>query len=172
MKFIICTAVCGLGEGEAWLTDCGAFLKTYIVMKRKVTYEIRGQIERSCYFRVGKALLRVDFTGGAINSAGMTPASYTTDNALYQKAIEESEQFRSGEIVIGATEKVEESEAVAEVVKCDEKNREVFVNITNFQQARAMLMSEPYKVPLSELQNKQAVRGKADELGISFPNWL
>ncbi len=142
-------------------------------MKRKVTYEIRNQIERSCYFRVGKALLRVDFTGGAINSAGMTPANYTTDNPLYQKAIEDSEQFRCGEIVIGATEKIVEKEPVADAENCKEKsNKEVFVNVTNVQQARSVLMGEPYKVSLSELQNKQAVRAKADELGVSFPNWL
>jgi hypothetical protein len=142
-------------------------------MRRKVTYEIRGQIERSCYFRVGKALLRVDFTGGSINSAGMTPANYVTDNPLYQKAIEESEQFRNGEIVIGATEKIEEKESVVETTPADENSRqEVFVNVTNVQQARSVLMGEPYKVSLSELQNKGAVRGKADELGISFPNWL
>ena len=142
-------------------------------MKRKVTYEIRGQIERSCYFRVGKALLRVDFTGGSINSAGMTPANYTTDNALYQKAIEDSEQFRNGEIVIGATEKIIEKEPAAYAARTEEKgNKEVLVNVTNVQQARSVLMAEPYNVSLSELQNKQAVRGKADELGVSFPNWL
>ena len=142
-------------------------------MKRKVTYEIRGQIERSCYFRVGKALLRIDFTGGSINSAGMTPANYTTDNPLYQKAIEESEQFRNGEIVIGATEKIAEKEVASEATIGNEKsNREVFVNVTNVQQARSLLMTEPYNVSLSELQNKQAVRNKADELGVSFPNWL
>ncbi len=142
-------------------------------MKRKVTYEIRGQIERSCYFRVGKALLRVDFTGGSINSAGMTPANYVTDNPLYQKAIEESEQFRNGEIVIGSTEKIEEKESVAEAAPVDENcKQEVFVNVTNVQQARSVLMGEPYKVSLSELQNKGAVRAKADELRISFPNWL
>ena len=142
-------------------------------MKRKVTYEIRGQIERSCYFRVGKALLRVDFTGGSINSAGMTPANYTTDNPLYQKAIEDSEQFRNGEIVIGATEKIIEKDSVTEAEQSKaNSNKDVFVNVTNVQQARSLLMAEPYNVPLAELQNKQAVRGKADELGISFPNWL
>lgn len=142
-------------------------------MKRKVTYEIRGQIERSCYFRVGKALLRVDFTGGSINSAGMTPANYTTENPLYQKAIEDSEQFRNGEIVIGATEKIIEKEIASETTLTDEKsNKEVFVNVTNVQQARNLLMAEPYNISLSELQNKQAVRNKADELGVSFPNWL
>ncbi|MBQ5663961.1 MAG: hypothetical protein IIV19_05985 [Bacteroidaceae bacterium] len=142
-------------------------------MKRKVTYEIRGQIERSCYFRVGKALLRVDFTGGSINSAGMTPANYTTDNALYQKAIEDSEQFRNGEIVIGATEKIVEKEPVAEDANSRYKaDKEVLVNVTNVQQARSVLMAEPYNVSLAELQNKQAVRSKAEQLGISFPNWL
>ena len=40
------------------------------------------------------------------------------------------------------------------------------------QQARAVLMGEPYKCSLSQLQNKHAVRAKAEELGISFPNWL
>jgi hypothetical protein len=142
-------------------------------MKRKVTYEIRGQIERSCYFRVGKALLRVDFTGGSINSAGMTPANYVTDNPLYQKAIEESEQFRNGEIVIGATEKIEEKVAEANAASAEANSKkEVIVGVTNVQQARSILMGEPYKIPLSELQNKVAIRAKADELGISFPNWL
>ncbi|MBQ2367236.1 MAG: hypothetical protein IKU50_05870 [Bacteroidaceae bacterium] len=142
-------------------------------MKRKVTYEIRGQIERSCYFRVGKALLRVDFTGGSINSAGMTPANYVTDNPLYQKAIEESEQFRNGEIVIGATEKIEEKVAEANAASAEANSKkEVIVSVTNVQQARSILMGEPYKIPLSELQNKVAIRAKADELGISFPNWL
>ena len=142
-------------------------------MRRKVTYEIRGQIERSCYFRVGKALLRVDFTGGSINSAGMTPANYVTDNPLYQKAIEESEQFHNGEIVIGATEKIEEAAPATETAPAGENSKqEVCVNVTNVQQARSVLMGEPYKVSLSELQNKVAVRAKADELGISFPNWL
>ena len=142
-------------------------------MKRKVTYEIRGQIERSCYFRVGKALLRVDFTGGSINSAGMTPANYVTDNPLYQKAIEESEQFRNGEIVIGATEKIEEKVAEGNAASAEANSKkEVIVSVTNVQQARSILMGEPYKIPLSELQNKVAIRAKADELGISFPNWL
>ncbi|MBQ5816857.1 MAG: hypothetical protein IIW35_00720 [Bacteroidaceae bacterium] len=142
-------------------------------MKRKVTYEIRGQIERSCYFRVGKALLRVDFTGGSINSAGMTPANYVTDNPLYQKAIEESEQFRNGEIVIGATEKIEEKVAEGNAASAEANSKkEVIVSVTNVQQARSILMGVPYKIPLSELQNKVAIRAKADELGISFPNWL
>ncbi len=144
-------------------------------MKKKITYEIKGQIERSCYFRVGNAMLRVEFTGGSINSAGMTPAFYVTDNPLYQKAIEGSEQFRKGEITIGAVESVECACAVS--AKEDDAAAEgeasaVYTDVTNVQQARTVLMAEPYSVPLSELQNKAAVRRKADECGVSFPNWL
>jgi hypothetical protein len=47
-----------------------------------------------------------------------------------------------------------------------------FPDVTNTQQARAVLMAGPYKIPLSELQNKHCVRVKAQELGVKFPNWL
>ena len=144
-------------------------------MKKKITYEIKGQIERSCYFRVGKALLRVEFSGGSINSAGMNPAFYITDNPLYQKAIEDSEQFRRGEITIGAVENLESAEcASADVtaVSGSSAAASVYADVTNVQQARAVLMGEPFMVPLSELQNKAAVRGKAEECGVSFPSWL
>ena len=67
-------------------------------MKKRVTYEIHGQIERNSYFRIGKALVRIEFTGGSINSTGVIPAQYTTENALFQSAIENSEAFRTGEI--------------------------------------------------------------------------
>lgn len=141
-------------------------------MRKKVTYEIRGQIERSCYFRVGKALLRVEFTGGSINSAGMTPASYTTDNPIYQNAIERSELFRKGEIVVGTVYQLESTEADTLVSGQPQDDTTAFPDVTNVQQARSVLMGAPYNIPLSELQNKAAVRGKADELGVSFPNWL
>ena len=143
-------------------------------MKKKITYEIKGQIERSCYFRVGKAMLRVEFSGGSINSAGMTPAFYVTDNPLYQRAIESSEQFRKGEITIGAVESIECCADVAATADSETSDTtgDVYAEVTNVQQARSVLMGEPYMIPLSELQNKAAVRRKADECGVSFPSWL
>ena len=44
--------------------------------------------------------------------------------------------------------------------------------VTNMQQARAVLMAEPYNCPLAQLQNKSAIKAMAQEKGISFPNWL
>lgn len=144
-------------------------------MRKRITYEIREQIERSCFFKIGKALLRVEFTGGSINSAGMIPASFVTDNPLYQKVIEESELFRNGEITIGYSESFSEEEASDKLSdrKDDEKKVSIInADVTNMQQARSLLMSEPYNISLSELQNKAAVREKALKCGVSFPNWV
>ena len=141
-------------------------------MKKRITYEIRGQIERNCFFRIGTAMVRVEFSGGAVNSAGIVPAQYTTDNPLYQSAIENSSDFRNGVIKRGNVQEICDSvecETVPEEEAVDENS---FPDVTNTQQARAVLMAEPYKIPLSELQNKHCVRVKAQELGVKFPTWL
>ncbi|MBQ3539074.1 MAG: hypothetical protein IJA46_04515 [Bacteroidaceae bacterium] len=143
-------------------------------MKQRITYEIRGQIERNCFFRIGSALVRMEFTGGAVNSAGIVPAQYITDNPLYQRAIENSADFRNGVIKRGSVvniDKADENEPTdASVVMSEDEN--TYHDVTNTQQARAILMAEPYKCPLSELQNKVSVRAKAQELGVKFPDWI
>ena len=142
-------------------------------MKKKITYEIHGQIERNSYFRIGKALVRIDFTGGAINSTGISPAQYTTDNPLFQRAIENSEAFRCGEIKRGRVDVVTAVTADAAPegeVPVVEQN--VAPEVTNLQQARTFLMAEPYNCQLAQLQNKSAVKGVAQAMGVSFPNWL
>ena len=140
-------------------------------MKKRITYEIHGQIERNSYFRIGKALVRIEFTGGAINSTGVYPAQYVTDNPLFQKAIENSDAFRNGEIKRGRVEVIDgEEESVQPAA--EESNVAVVSEVTNIQQARAVLMAEPYNCTLSELQNKNAVKCAAQSKGVSFPNWL
>lgn len=142
-------------------------------MKKRITYEIHGQIERNSYFRIGKALMRIEFTGGAINSTGVYPAQYTTDNPLFQRAIENSEAFRNGEIKRGRVDIIGDREP-----ETKDKNGggndalSVVSEVTNMQQARAYLMAAPYNCALSELQNKNAVKSMAQSKGVSFPNWL
>lgn len=140
-------------------------------MGKRITYEIHGQVERNSYFRVGKALIRIEFTGGMVNSTGVYPAQYTTDNPLYQQAIESSDAFRRGEIKRGKVDEYEtKHNTVAGAPNTDEC--EPFTDVTNLQQARAVLMAEPYCCNLSELQNKAAVKAVAAQKGVSFPNWL
>lgn len=141
-------------------------------MKKRITYEIHGQIERNSYFRIGKALVRIEFTGGAINSTGVYPAQYTTDNPLFQKAIENSEAFRNGEIKRGRVELLGEEKAQGAVAVENGDGVKAVSEVSNMQQARAFLMAEPYNCALSELQNKNAVRSAAQNKGVSFPNWI
>ena len=139
-------------------------------MKKKITYEIHGQIERNSYFRIGKALVRIEFTGGSINSTGISPAQYTTVNPLFQNAIENSEAFRNGEIKRGRVEIINEANAAP--VESNGTSKDVQVSVTNMQQARSLLMNAPYNCALSDLQNKSAIKAVAEEKGVSFPNWL
>lgn len=145
-------------------------------MKKRITYEIHGQIERNCYFRIGKALVRIEFSGGSINSTGVYPAYYVTDNALFQRAIENSDTFRNGEIRRGRVEIIKEpgDEALQEDGKNSEAtgNLRSYPEVANMQQARTVLMNAPYNCTISQLQNKNAIRTVAQEIGVSFPNWL
>ena len=140
-------------------------------MKKRITYEIHGQIERNCYFRIGKALVRIEFSGGSINSTGVYPAHYVTENALFQKAIENSEIFRNGEIKRGRVEIINETgdEAVENTKETDVQN---YPDVTNIQQARSVLMNAPYNCTLAQLQNKNAIKAVAHDMGVAFPAWL
>ena len=139
-------------------------------MKKRITYEIHGQIERNCYFRIGKALVRIEFSGGSINSTGVYPAYYSTDNALFQKAIENSEIFRNGEIKRGRVEIIKEA---GDDVELDNNENDVqnYPDVTNMQQARTVLMNAPYNCTLAQLQNKNAIKNVAQDMGVAFPNW-
>ena len=110
-------------------------------MRKRITYEIHGQIERNSYFRIGKALVRIDFTGGAINSTGIYPAQYTTDNQLFQRAIESSDAFRCGEIKRGRVEVIEDDSKAVATASEPETQCDVAADVTNMQQARAYLMA-------------------------------
>ncbi|MBO7272602.1 MAG: hypothetical protein J6U89_06980 [Bacteroidaceae bacterium] len=144
-------------------------------MKKRITYEIHGQIERNCYFRIGKALVRIEFSGGSINSTGVYPACYVTDNALFQKAIESSDAFRNGEIKRGRVEIIKEP-CDADVQKSEVNetsgNQHVYPEVANMQQARTVLMNPPFNCTLAQLQNKNSIKAMAQEHDVSFPNWL
>ena len=147
-----------------------------IKMKKRITYEIHGQIERNSYFRIGKALVRIEFTGGSINSTGVYPAQYVTENALFQKAIESSDAFRNGEIKRGRVEVIHDERDVVEQVENGSLSQDdalnTFPEVTNMQQARTVLMGEPYCCTLAELQNKSQIKAVALVKGVAFPNWL
>lgn len=138
-------------------------------MKKRITYEIIGQVERNCFFRVGKAMLRVEFAGGAVNSSGIYPALYVTDNPLYQSVIEASDDFKRGVIKRGNVEEISQEN---DEVKDGESNDSVYPEVTTLQQARQLLIAEPYCCSMASLQNKVAVKEAAKEKNVKFPNWI
>lgn len=51
------------------------------------------------------------------------------------------------------------------------ENANTYPEVKNSQQAKDILMGEPFNVTLAELGNKAAIQAKAGELNVSFPNW-
>ena len=68
--------------------------------KTKTTYGVYNLIEWHAILRMGKATVKVPFTGGSITKQGVTPATFTTDNPVTQFAIERSPEFLNGKIKI------------------------------------------------------------------------
>ena len=56
--------------------------------KRKVTYGVYHLVEWIAVLSLGKAKVKVQFTGGATTTQGVTPATYTTADPEVQFAIE------------------------------------------------------------------------------------
>lgn len=57
----------------------------------KKTYITEDKEPRSSYFRIGKALVRIDFDSNG---------EYATSTEIFQRAIENSHAFKSGEITL------------------------------------------------------------------------
>lgn len=52
-----------------------------------------------------------------------------------------------------------------------EGGNKIFPDVKNSQQAKDILLGEPFNVSLAELGNKTAILTKSEGLGVSFPNW-
>lgn len=66
--------------------------------RSKNTYGVYNLIEWLARLRMGKATVKVHFSGGSITPQGVTPATYTTEDPIIQFAIERSPDFLSGKI--------------------------------------------------------------------------
>lgn len=68
--------------------------------KARKTYGVYNLVEWIAQLRMGKAFIKVPFTGGSITTQGVTPATYTTENPIIQFAIERSPEFINGKIKV------------------------------------------------------------------------
>lgn len=68
--------------------------------RTKTTYGVYNLIEWHALLRMGKATVKIPFTGGGITTQGVTPATFTTEDPVIQFAIERSPEFRVGKIKV------------------------------------------------------------------------
>lgn len=148
----------------------------------KNTYGIFGMVEQSTLIPAGNSRMRIDFTGGSVTVRGIEPATFTTDNLAVQKAIESSPLFHSGRIQLVKQYCIGETEAPADSRRREQTADEAvpeagsilcvnYPDVRNVQQAREVLMAEPYGLTLGQLGNKEQIKAEAEKLNITFPNW-
>lgn len=145
----------------------------------KKKYGIYGKVEMSVLIPVNKAKLRINFQDGIINAQGVVPASFTTSDPVVQTAIENHEMYLKGRIKLVKKYKIGEveTETSSQPSKSESPAQEtpqdgstVYEDVKNAQTAKEVLIRE-FNVPIIELQDKESIKSKAKELGVSFPNW-
>lgn len=132
-------------------------------MGKLIKYGIYGAIERIIAVRIGKATMNITFSGGALDSSGVVPATFVTKNAFEQKVIENHPEFKSGVIKVLYSQDIDEP-------KVEEAKKLLSVpEVTSLQQARQYLMDN-MGVPMEKMQSKAKVLEAAKENGVTFPN--
>ena len=82
--------------------------------KKRITYGVTGMMEYQAVIKMGRSQMKVTFTDGSATGYGMNPAMYTTDNFMVQKAIENSEHFKSGRIhIVNSTDLEEDVQVIS-----------------------------------------------------------
>lgn len=145
----------------------------------KKKYGIYGKVEMSVLIPVNKAKLRINFQDGIINAQGVVPASFTTSDPVVQTAIENHEMYLKGRIKLVKKYKIGEvetetssqpSKSESPASETPQDGSTVYEDVKNAQTAKEVLIRE-FNVPIIELQDKESIKSKAKELGLSFPNW-
>ncbi len=67
-------------------------------MKSRKIYGIVGLLEWHGIVNSNGVNMKVEFTNGSVTAYGVAPATFTTENALTQHILENSDQFKSGRI--------------------------------------------------------------------------
>lgn len=74
--------------------------------KMKKTYLAPGFMEWQAIIHVGRATVKLNFTGGTFTGYGQAPASFETDNPVLQRLIEMSDLFRERRIVLKESDRI------------------------------------------------------------------
>lgn len=132
-------------------------------MLRK-TYGVPGKIETVMVLKSGKNDVVINFKGGSIVDFARHPASYSTTNPIHQAIIENSAEFKRGEIKLMSVIKVG-GDTPAAPKKSGVKE---YPDVTSTQKSIEVL--KEYGVDAASVKTKADAKKYAAELNISFPN--
>lgn len=133
-------------------------------MLRK-TYGVPGKIETVMVLKSGKNDVVINFKGGSIVDFARHPASYATTNPIHQAIIENSAEFKRGEIKLLSC--IEISETASAPKKSGAGVKE-YPEVTGTQKAIEVL--KEYGVDAALIKTKADAKRFAAEKNISFPN--
>ena len=115
------------------------------------TYGVSGLMDWTTQIKTGKVSVSVHFTGGALTAYGVTPAKYSTSNPFFQRVIENSEQFKSGRIMLlgemevpdDAATKARKARKAAKAAEKPAKEEQSPVTETTVPETPAPVVDEP-----------------------------
>lgn len=138
------------------------------ILKRdnmKKRYGVIGLMEWEAIIKLGKALLHIPFSGGAMTAYGVTPAHYTTDNPIIQHAIENSEYYKKGKIrLLSSFGDVEIKQTQADI---GQKEPAIVEKVSCLDDARDYLV-EKFNATKNSLRTRKAIEDYAMSKGIKF----
>ena len=133
-------------------------------MLRK-TYGVPGKIETVMVLKSGKNDVVINFKGGSIVDFARHPASYATTNPIHQAIIENSAEFKRGEIKLLSCIEIGETSVAPKKSGAGVKE---YPEVTGTQKAIEVL--KEYGVDAASIKTKADAKRFAAEKNISFPN--
>ena len=124
-------------------------------------YGVKGLMEWVATIQVGKATIRVPFSGGSMSAFGVIPATYKTSDVVMQHIIERSNYFASGKITLLRTFVTEEE------IKAEEAKKTSTIKVASIEDARDYLVDN-FGATKSELRSRKAIEDCAKVNGVIF----
>ena len=128
------------------------------------TYGIKGLMEWVALIRVGKATIRVPFSGGSMSAFDVVPATYTTSDKVMQHIIEKSDYYAKGKITL-----IRATETETEIKEAEVKKANV-IKVGSIEDARDYLVDN-FGATKSELRSRKAIEDCAKVNGVVFEGY-
>lgn len=123
----------------------------------KKTYGAHGMIEWHPVIKAGKVDFHFEFSGGALNAYGVTPAEFTTSDKVLQHVIEQSAYFKQGRIKLLRKMEIAEAKPIAKVAEGREVN--------GYEEAKRVMKDE-YGIDWKQLRTQEQVKKMAEQIGL------